>query len=78
MQNVVLYIFYFFLFQLLHLLCNIRSINNERKQAFQAIFIPLIFTHYFLIGGLYSYAHIVSMTMTLGVLAVNIPILAPT
>ena len=74
MHNIVLHIS-IYIFPWLHVLCDLRSNNNDRKHAFSAIsicFLDIIF-RWVVCLNMSKYAHNVSMKMTLCVWAANIP-----
>ena len=80
MHNIVLHIS-IYLFSWLHVLCDLRPINNDRSHAILAIFISvflgtLIFD-WWSAYNVCSYAHNASMKMTLFFWAVNILTFTP-
>ena len=62
MHNIVLHIS-IYLFPWLHVLYDLRSINNDRKHAFSAILISVILEHEFLMGGLPIYLYLCTQCM---------------
>ena len=81
---IVLHIF-LYLFPWLHVLCDLSSINNDRKHAILAIFIFVFFFGTLSFDGwsvyclnMCSYALNASMKMTLRIMAVNTLTFTPT
>ena len=62
MHNIVLHIS-IYLFPLLHILCDLKSIKNDRKLAFSAIFIYVFVGALFFNGGLPKYMYLCTQSI---------------